>query len=289
MKPLLAATTDGQNLRYPLLASPKLDGIRAVVVDGVVLARSLKPVPNRFVQNLFGRQELNGLDGELVVGESVGNDVFNRTSSGVMSIGGEPEVKFHVFDDFSVSPGFETRLRHATKRAKKHALIRPVQHTLVSDYEQLMEMERLYVGLGYEGLMLRDPLGPYKHGRSTLREGWLLKLKRFKDSEAEIIGFVEQLTNTNEAKINELGYKERSSKRAGKVPAGVLGAFVVRDTKTQVEFELGTGFTAAQRHFFWSVRDKLMGRLAKYKSQEVGAKNKPRLPVFLGFRHELDL
>ena len=68
MKPMLAAKTDGKGLSYPLLASPKLDEVRALIINGVVMSRSFKPIPNAHVQELFGRPEYNGLDGELIVG-----------------------------------------------------------------------------------------------------------------------------------------------------------------------------------------------------------------------------
>ena len=68
-KPMLAATVSDEPLSYPLLASVKLDGVRALVVDGVVMGRSLKPIPNKHVQRLFGHTQLNGLDGELIVGD----------------------------------------------------------------------------------------------------------------------------------------------------------------------------------------------------------------------------
>ena len=42
---------------------------------------------------------------------------------------------------------------------------------------------------GYEGLMLRDPNGIYKFGRSSVKENILLKVKEFMDDEAEIIAF----------------------------------------------------------------------------------------------------
>lgn len=138
-------------------------------------------------------------------------------------------------------------------------------------------------------VMLRHPDGPYKHGRSTAKEGWLLKVKRFEDSEARIIGFSELMHNANEAKRNELGHLERSSKKAGKQGAQVLGSFIVKDLKTGVEFDIGTGFTASQRQELWNVGDNLLGRIIKYKSQPTGVKDKPRFPVFLGFRDNRDL
>lgn len=62
-KPMLAAKTPGPDYRfkYPVLVSPKLDGVRAIVKDGVLLSRSLKRIPNLHCQKLFARPEFEGL------------------------------------------------------------------------------------------------------------------------------------------------------------------------------------------------------------------------------------
>ena len=60
---MLATDYDPEKLRFPVLASPKLDGIRAYVKDGVVLSRQNKPIPNDHVQSLFSKYE--HFDGEL--------------------------------------------------------------------------------------------------------------------------------------------------------------------------------------------------------------------------------
>lgn len=289
---MLAAPTDGRNLRFPLLLSPKLDGIRCLIINGVAVSRSLKPIPNKYVQRLFGRPEFNGLDGELIVGSAVDSMAFNQTSSGVMAADGEPEVTFWVFDDFTETGGFARRLHTARRRVQalsRRYRVSPVDHHEVHDEARLLHLEEHYVSLGYEGVMLRHPDGLYKHGRSTAKEGWLLKLKRFEDGEARVVGFTELMHNANEAKLNELGHLERSSHKAGKVGKQTLGALTVKDLKTGVEFEIGTGFTASQRQELWNVGDNLLGRVVKYKSQPTGVKDKPRFPVFLGFRDPRDL
>ena len=155
--------------------------------------------------------------------------------------------------------------------------------------EELLEEEEFALKQGYEGLMIRSFDGKYKHGRSTEKQGYLLKLKQFKDIEAEIVGYKELMHNENEAKINELGYTERSTKKEGKVPAGVLGAFVCKAEGYEDTFDVGTGFTAEQRKRFWEIKDSLIGNLAKIKIQPSGELNKPRFPVFLGFRDRRDL
>jgi len=98
-KPLLAATVeDVSKLSFPLLASPKLDGIRAIVLNGQLVSRSLKPIPNKKLQAIYGRKEYEGLDGELIMGRPSSGDVFSRTSSAVMSHDGPADVNFYVFD-----------------------------------------------------------------------------------------------------------------------------------------------------------------------------------------------
>lgn len=290
MKPMLAAQADLTKLQYPVLASPKLDGVRCLIIDGVAMSRNFKPIPNVFVQKLFGRAELNGLDGELIVGDDCGPAVFQATSSGIMSADGEPDVTYHVLDDYrQVDLGFKERFLIAKKRAKASINAWPVEHINIMHEDALLHYEAAKLSDGYEGIMIRDPKGLYKYGRSTVGEGGLLKLKRFVDSDAVITGFAPMMHNANEAKKNELGQTERSSHKDGKVALDLLGSLSVRDLKTGVEFELGTGFDHDQRRLLWVGRSKLKGRFVKYKSQPVGVKDKPRFPVFIGFRDRRDL
>jgi len=282
MKPMLACNVDLTKLKFPVLASPKLDGVRAIIRDGVVLSRSLKPIPNRHVQMMFGRPELEGLDGELILGDPTHPEAYRRTVSAIMSIEGDPDVDFHVFDKWDRDyPYKEVSL--------SYWLIIPVYSTPIHTMEELEEYEVALLDKGYEGVMLRDPQSPYKFGRSTAKEGYLLKLKRFADSEAEIIGFEELLHNHNEATINETGHHERSTKQDGLLPADTLGALIVRDIHSGVEFKIGTGFTAAERKKFWNLKATIRCSLVKYRYFPTGGKEKPRFPSFQGFRHQIDL
>ena len=56
-KPMLAYTIeDTSKIEYPCYVSKKLDGIRCVILDGVVYSRSMKPIRSKVVQKLFGKQ-----------------------------------------------------------------------------------------------------------------------------------------------------------------------------------------------------------------------------------------
>lgn len=286
-KPMLAATLEKvESLQYPMLASPKLDGVRAVVIDGTVLSRNLKPIPNRHVQKLFGKAKFNGLDGELIVGEAGHKDVFRSTMSGVTKYEGEPDVLFHVFDDFSCSHQFHARLGAAAQRVKASKGFLVVDHVMVKSHETVTELEERYLADGFEGLMLRHPHGPYKYGRSTLRESFLLKLKRFMDDEAVVIDVEELMHNENDH-LDGLS-KRRSTKKEGLKAGGVLGALVVHNPKTDQTFKVGSGFTAEERRLLWAQRDTLAGRLVRYKYFPSGTDKRPRFPTFSGFRHAID-
>ena len=230
---MLAASCDNLDaLRYPLLATPKIDGIRCLIINGVATSRSLKPIPNRSIQSVIGKSEFNGLDGELLVGTS-----FQDATSGIMSSDGEPDFRFYVFDAWGAPGGYKNRIASmlasiadagdtpATRR------IVPLVPVHLLNREHLDAYCERMLALGHEGIMVRSPNGPYKEGRATFKEGYLTKIKPFEDAEATVIGWEERMHNANEAKTNALGRTERSSHKENLVPMGTLGALVVANGK----------------------------------------------------------
>lgn len=288
IKPMLAGQADLTTLMYPCFASVKLDGIRALIVEGRVVGRSLKEIPNTHVQKELGKDAYNGFDGELIVGSPTAKDCFRQTHSGVMSRTGEPAFRFWVFDHFSEpNKPYMHRLGNVEVQNPLEKLILKLPQKLIHSEEELSEFEALALQKGFEGVIIRGVNSPYKFGRSTTKEGHLLKLKRFVDDEATIVGFEEFMHNGNEAKTNALGLTERSSHKDNKTGMDKLGALVVR--YEGAIFNIGTGFTDAQRKEIWNVREKLKGKTVKFKYFEVGIKDAPRHPVFLGFRDEVDM
>ena len=293
-KPLLSCEVPLDKLKFPMYCSTKLDGIRAVVIGSVVYSRSLKPIRNKYVQHLFGKEEYNGFDGELIVGDVYAKDVFQKTTSGVMSEEGAPDVKFYVFDMFTIEDTYTTRqtalnfhLAELDSNGFDSSNVPILETTLVEDKEKLkllLEQERVKGG---EGLILRSPDGKYKYGRSTPKEQFSVKLKFFKQDEFEVIGFEERMHNSNELTYNELGYADRSSNKDGLVPMNTLGSIILRYGGS--EFKCGTGFNDAQRQEIWDNKGKYLGKLASIRYMEVGSKDKPRVSSFQGWRHEDDL
>lgn len=290
-KPMLAysKTPDLDSINYPVFASPKLDGVRCLIIDGVAVSRSLKPIPNLYVQQLIGREELNGLDGELTLRGAKGLD-FNLNQSAFMSRTGKPAFVFNVFDSFNNHKDeFVKRLDDASHIVDKCCSLNviSVPHKRFSGPATLRDFWGKCVDAGYEGAIVRDMHGPYKHGRSTLKQGWMLKLKDWFDEEFEIIAIEELQHNENEATIDNLGNQVRSSHKAGQVGGDTLGAMWLKTAKG-TGFKVGTGFDAEQRKALWRIGNDLIGKFASIKHNGESKYGVPRFPVFKGLRDAID-
>jgi DNA ligase-1 len=285
MKPMLAATPDTLlYINYPVLASPKLDGIRCVIIDGKPMSRKLLSIPNAHVRKTIEAAGLPELDGELMV-----KGTFQDVTSAIMSQSGAPDFEYHVFDTFTAprSP-FASRTESVEEYVKKRNLpwLKYVPHTLITGPEELIAFEQKAVEQdGFEGIMIRSTTGLYKYGRSTANEGWLLKVKRWTQEEAEVIGVEELMENTNGATTDNTGATKRSSHKSGMRGLNALGAVTVRNARGT--FNIGTGFTSKQRAALW--QENLVGRTVTFKFNEAGMKDVPRFPVFIGFRDPADM
>lgn len=301
-RPLLASPfdpeTDMHRLKLPINLSPKVDGIRCVIhPEFGPVTRSLKPIPNNHIRHMLNDPVLHGLDGEIVVGPITATDVFNVTTSAVMSQAGSPSFTYYAFDTIKFPDNHYTDRR---ERVKQTVMDYPSSClnmlddgyfiTAASNLDQLkaiiLHYEEEQLKAGYEGIMIRCVANPYKYGRSTLKEGTLLKLKRVEDAEATIVGFEELLRNKNEQTSNALGLSERSDHKAGMQPAGTLGALLVENSVFG-GFRIGSGFDEATRAEIWGRRDHYKGKTVTFKYQKVGVVDKPRFPIFKGLREDL--
>lgn len=274
--PMLAAKATLADIKKGMMISPKIDGVRAINVNGVLQTRSGKPIANQYIQQLLSDPLLSGFDGELVIGSTTAPNVCRTTVSALASIEGKPNYTWYVFDDMTdPSDGYCSRYMNARLRIAAlnahHALFNiqalesfPAIGVYTPEY-----LEERFLAEGYEGIIARAFHAPYKYGRSTLKEGGLLKIKRFSDSEALIIDCI------------ELRREDGSN-------GNVLGALVCLDTETNCRFNIGTGFNAEQRTAFWQQRELLIGQLATYRYFNSGGKDAPRFPVFHSLRMDLN-
>lgn len=271
-----AADATENEIVFPTVLSPKVDGFRGYIRNAVLALRSGKQCANQATQKFFSHAALEGLDGELVVGSPVARDGFHATSSGLRTEKWDPRATFLVFDVIDCpSMPFIKRLTEVRKRVlalppmfRGRVII--LEQATVHDITSFLKFEDTCVDLGFEGLIARSPNGLYKHGRSTVDEQGMLKIKRFVDAEAVIIGMEQELDKSGS-------------------PKNTMGALLVRDLKTGTEFSVGTGFTWKMRSEFWQQGANVNGTFIKYKFFPCGTKSKPRHPVFVGIRAEQDM
>ena len=292
MQPLLATAIESwDDVKLPVFASPKLDGIRCLTDVIKAKTRSWKEVPNVYAQDKMSAFGLHRFDGELIVGDPTDPHCYNHTSSGIMSRGGTPDFTLWVFDTWGTDPSMPFHYRLEVIRtfilAHQNPRLKLLEQRWIDNLAELQAYEAQKVAEGFEGIMIRDPEGVYKYGRSTVKEGILNKVKRFVDSEATVVGYKEGLTNANEATEDAFGRTERSSHKDNMVPRDTLGALILKHSDFEDTFDCGSGFDDVQRAEAWAERfGNLIGRTATFKYQASGMKDKPRFPIFKGWRYD---
>ncbi len=230
--------------------SEKLDGVRAWW-DGKTFWSRLG---NEFLAPGFFTAGLpdTPLDGELWAARKK----FQRTVSIVRRQDRSRdwgELTFVVFDAPAFAGPFEERLKEVKRlvgMGVKHATPHP--HVPVRDVEQLRAELARIEALGGEGLMLRQPGSAYEAGRSWT----LLKVKSFKDDEAEVIG--------------HLAGQGRHKGRLGAVEAKL---------KDGTTFSVGTGFSDKEREDPPPIGSKIT-----FRYQELSEDGVPRFPSYVGVR-----
>jgi DNA ligase-1 len=285
-KPLLASNFVPEKAKFPYIVTPKIDGIRFVMVNGVALSRTFKPIRNRYIQQILSENLPDGIDGELTSGEN-----FQTTTSAVMRYEGEPEFYVWIFD--YLFPEEDEILPYYLRILNMPDIPEIVPHTILSGttvktQEEMNEVEESFLQNGFEGMMVRDPFGTYKFGRSSVKENILLKVKRFEDAEAVIIDIEEKMRNNNEAQLDAFGNIKRSSSIEGMIAAQTAGKIIAKDSEGKI-IAIGSGLNDELCQELWNNKEKYIGKLVKYKFFQHGVKELPRHPVFIGFRHEEDV
>lgn len=294
-RPLLAADVIFSKLQYPLLVTQKIDGVRALKINGKLLSRSFKPIPNQLLQERLTNLLPNGADGEIVINNGDHDGNIYDTTSAVMTVTKECQFIFYWFDWVctSLDKPYKDRvadiLSYHLEVADDMITIIALIPTVINDETALLDYESKVLAEKYEGVILRKPDGRYKCGRSTVSEGLLLKLKRFSDEESTIIGFEELMHNMNEIQYDAFNNIKRRSMKDMLVGGDTLGAIIAVSSSTGVTFKIGSGFSDAIRSEIWNNRNALIGQLVKYKHIGYGVKGAPRSPVFIDIRSFYDL
>lgn len=290
-KPMLAVNAKKEKIKYPCLYSNKLDGIRCIFKDGQMLARSLKPITSETLQKKFEwLKDLSKETNMIYDGEMYSHKMpFTEISHYVRKSDAEipDSIKFYCFDAVDgddYSEQFVSRNGYLGNIKHKDVVI--VKQTELQNEKELDEAFKDVLSEGYEGLILRSLDGLYKCGRSSVTEGYLLKVKPFLSFDAEIISVVERMENLNESKKNELGRSFKRNTKDDKKGTGIAAVFKVMYEGV----EGGVTITGDEdfRTEIWENKENYIGKMIEYKAMVVGMKDFPRHANFMRFREDRD-
>ena len=230
--------------------SEKYDGVRAIWDGKVLKSRSGKIInaPTKFINELPDF----ALDGELWSGvgefEFIASTVLDETPD----IKAWEKIKYMVFDLPKFDGNLYQKMDHLKNflKANPSEFIRVVEQIEIKDNNHAFAFLDELVANGAEGVVVRDPNAKYISGRSSS----ILKLKKWHDSECEIVAI-------NEGK--------------GRLK-GTMGSLNCVDIFSKIEFKIGSGFSDEMR-----ANPPKIGTIITYKFQNLTKNNKPRFPIFL--------
>lgn len=288
IKPLLAYNKawEVDAIRYPVLASPKLDGIRAMrQMDGALTTRTGKKIPNTLIRDQLTDTLLaypGFFDGEITM---LGYD-YNDIESIVMSEhhacarGWIYTIFDYARDENMLGTRYWNRYLELNNLLAHYRgeRLHVINNVMCYDSAQLKTHHTLLVANGYEGTIVRRVDAHYKMGRSTLREQIMLKYVDYVREEAVVTGVecaYENLDAGNSKKLENL------------VPLDRAGTLRVHN-KRWGEFNIGSGWDHETGREWLANPELVLHKTITYKYKPHGTKDKPRQPIFVGFRAEFD-
>lgn len=237
---------------YDYWKSEKLDGIRAIWTGKELITRKGNPIlaPTWFTESLPSHP----LEGELWAGHGNFSLVQQTVLDSQPSEVAWRKIQYMLFDMPEAAGDYSKRYYNLVYLVgnlnKKH--IKYIEHTPIKSEQELLNYLDNISGKSGEGVMLRKIDARYQAGRSND----LLKLKKYQDAEATVIG-----------------YRLGSGKYKGK-----MGSILVR-TLEGVEFYIGSGFSDAER-----AEPPKIGSLITYRYNGLTTEGKPRFVRYVRVR-----
>ncbi len=313
LKPLLAEDAVLDQVRFPCIAQPKIDGVRAMNLNGTLTGRSLNPFKGFGITEFFSTRQFIGFDGEMTLGDKPNcSERLCSLTTGAMGrfkgVTEMPDLHWWVFDLVTpdhVGLSYEQRYYELSNQVKmlNHPRVHIVPKYIINNEWALQDRIARNAEAGYEGTIIRNPNAIYKAGRATLKGQELWRVKPWSDFEILVTGITEGQMNGNEAKTNTLGRTERSSAKAGMVPNGQVGSIqgtMLKDfhdpATGKLLFAAGLPVTAgsgemsvAEATDYFANPHKIVGHFAKIKTMTHGVKDLPRFPTYASHRLPQDM
>lgn len=205
LKPQLAKeySEHFHKMEFPVISSPKLDGIRINATKDGLFSRNGKPfvsIPHiaEALKPIFEKYPYLVLDGELFNFDL--KEDFNRIISLVKKTKptqsdmdeSRKYIQFHVFDYFLTDNKNPINSLSRKQFVKTILLelnseyVKPLEYTLCYNQDELDACYSRYLEEGNEGQMINDFKASYEHKRTDK----LLKRKEFQDAEFKIVDII---------------------------------------------------------------------------------------------------
>jgi len=264
---------------FPCYIQPKLDGLRCMTDLSTTTMKSrvgkeFKRMPH-LLNELATIKEPIYLDGELYSDEIPFEEIsgFVRVEK-KSSPENEQKIQYHLYDLYNPAiPQMDYQQRKELLESifakRKFKYIKLVHTEICTTKEQIKPLHNKFVEEGYEGIMLRNILGPYLLKN---RSNDLQKYKEFEDSEFEIVGYKEANGEDRGTIIWECVYVKQD---------GAKENFAVRPRGSREMRR--EWFEQAQEDF-----DKFFrGKMLTVRYQELGPEGCPRFPVGIDVRMDI--
>jgi DNA ligase-1 len=257
-----------KKMGFPCYVQPKLNGNRCrVVLDGGFvrlfssqgnLITSVTHI-NGTIEHAYQQDNrLRGVyDGELYVHGMARQNLRSIIARQRDLHPNHRAVELHLFDSISTEV-------QSVRLSIVADLVRAAGHPVVAvptftgnNWEDLGDHLTRFIRAGYEGIILRSPMGLYE----TKRSGNLLKIKPVKVMTATITGLAEEVSIHGE-------------------PKDSLGAFLVT-FENGAKGRVGSGFSFEERTQFWYQGPTLEGRRICVKYHELSEAGVPCPAIFM--------
>lgn len=285
-----------------LYVMTKYDGVRCIVEDGIVKGKSLLKIPNKNVQAMYGKEEFEGKEFEIIVTDANGNyDPINSCRHTTAFINMHNKKEHHkciLIDNYHLGEfPFEDRLANLEMFAASNPQFQLPDYIIATTIEEVLHYEEGLLKNDQEGIVIRNPALTYKEGKSS-PEGEFLRIKRFISEEAIIMDVAPAWgpnplpppTELYDLDGDEVNYYH-------KVPKAEIGKFFcklvknIRDpwskrliAKKGSSCVIATGnMPRAEKIRLWEERETIKGKMIKFRTFPKGSKDKPRFATYQCF------
>ncbi len=262
-------TSHGKKVIFPVDVQPKINGVRASARwEGkrvVLLSKSGDPwkllhIPQQ-LESWMPKDMI--LDGELYVHGAPLGRILSLCAKPTME---SMALEYHVFDvpmvQGSRTMPWMNRSVALRTEVKATGSVKPLGSVQVASIDELRAVHQRFRERGFEGAIIRNPGGFYKHG---YRSPDLLKVKSRLSEEFVVTGCTE-----------------------GRGKDEGTATFLCR-TSAGVEFGARMRGTIDQRRAYWKNREDYYGRKLTVEFFEWTEHNTPHQPVGIVFRDPKDL